>query len=67
MGKQTVFTPPILNCICGEPARVYDWNYRFEYAVMCDKCFAIKIPECSTYHRAVCRWNTKIKKLQNKD
>lgn len=57
--KQIPKTPAILNCWCGAPARVIDWNDAFMYQVMCDVNHTLT-KECASAHRAICRWNNRV-------
>jgi hypothetical protein len=62
---QQIKTPPIVPCArCGAEAKCIDWNFRDMWKVMCDNNHT-STKECSTRHRAICRWNNAQIKLQD--
>ena len=60
--KQKIITPPISQCHCGANAHPIDWDYNGLWVVMCDKNHTMTKP-CGTQHRAICRWNNRIKAM----
>ena len=62
---QQIKTPPIVPCArCGAEAKCIDWDFRDMWKVMCDNNHT-STKECSTRHRAICRWNNAQIKLQD--
>lgn len=60
MVAQPIFTPEIEKCWCGAPARPIDWDFKMRYQVMCDNNHTLS-KECNTKHRAICKWNNRVK------
>lgn len=55
---QKVITPTIKRCWCGEDAHIkggWKWDH---WQVMCNNKHTLT-RECSTVHRAICRWNNR--------
>jgi hypothetical protein len=64
--KQQIKIPEIQNCaVCGEKARVIDWDYKMMYRVYCNNNHTAT-KECATINRAIHRWNNAQKKLHDK-
>ena len=63
MAIQKIITPNIQNCsVGGAVAKCIDWDYNFQYQVMCENNHT-STGKCASRHRAICKWNNK----QNND
>jgi hypothetical protein len=62
--------PDVMKCaVCGRNARCVDWDFNFEYRVMCDGvCGNYMVGTNIHANRAICKWNNQqiiINKLIN--
>lgn len=65
MNSQKIITPPISKCYCGEEAKIQTWeSYDIIYQVVCNNRHTLT-KYCGSAHRAICRWNHRVKLKQN--
>ena len=67
--NQRIFTPPILNCICGLPAKLYNNDLFFnsqdnKFKVECTGICKSNLGYNITANRAIHKWNNYIKKCK---
>lgn len=60
---QKIKTPEIKKCYCGKDAKVRTWDeYDIVYRVECESNHSLT-RYCKNGHRAICKWNNKIDKI----
>jgi len=59
---QKITTPEISKCYCGASAKVQTWDIYGEniYQVVCENRHTVT-KYCGTKHKAICRWNNRVK------